>query len=199
MVYRFYMPQKQTAITLALTAGIIIIAMTPFTAIGSNSKFFDEDGNVLYKDDRPAINEDFAPDDSCLFDVFQLKCIPGSTQKCPRPQFGNNEDNTCWPKNFINGEWIRNCPKDYHTTDGDETGQCYPNTSGCYEASLVSEHRKSRFNYILLTGDESPNPYDTCADPRWLCDPAETHSQPDHEGCEEFREWYLKYYSKELK
>ena len=34
-------------ILLAFAAGIVIvIAMVPFTAIGSSSKFFDEDGNV---------------------------------------------------------------------------------------------------------------------------------------------------------
>jgi hypothetical protein len=182
-----------------LIIAIILLIPTANVFASSESELFDKDGNLLYTQDRPAINQDFAPDYSCLFDAFQLKCIPGSAQKCPRPQFGNNEDNTCWPKTFINREWVRNCPDGYHTTDGDETGQCYPNSNGCNDAALLSEDRKHRFDYILTTGDDSPNPYDTCADPRYLCDPAETHSQSEHEGCKEFREWYLKYYSKELK
>jgi hypothetical protein len=41
---------------------------------------------------------------SHLFDVFQLKCIPGSTQECPEPQFGRNDDETCFPKTLVNGE-----------------------------------------------------------------------------------------------
>jgi hypothetical protein len=58
---------------------VATITTIPFTAFSSNeSKFFDENGFVLYKDDRPAISEDFAPDYSYLFDAFQsiIKCIP---------------------------------------------------------------------------------------------------------------------------
>jgi hypothetical protein len=43
----------------------------------------NENCYVLSKQNRPAINPDFDPDRSCLFDVFQLKCIPGSEQDCP--------------------------------------------------------------------------------------------------------------------
>ena len=55
---------------------------------------------------RPPINPDFNPDESCLFDVYQLKCIPGAEQECPRPQFGNNDDSTCFPMNG-NGNVLR--------------------------------------------------------------------------------------------
>lgn len=51
------------------------------------SGFYGEMGYVL-QTSRPAINPDFAPDRSCLFDVYQLHCIPGSEQECPSPQFG---------------------------------------------------------------------------------------------------------------
>jgi hypothetical protein len=52
------------------------------------SGFYSEKGYELPQRDRPAINPDFSPDESCLFDVFQLKCIPGSDQECPE-DFGN--------------------------------------------------------------------------------------------------------------
>ncbi len=33
---------------------------------------------------RVAINEDFDPDESCLFDVYQEKCLPSPiTDECP--------------------------------------------------------------------------------------------------------------------
>lgn len=36
----------------------------------------------MSKQNRPPINEYFAPDESCDFDAYQLKCIPGSEQEC---------------------------------------------------------------------------------------------------------------------
>jgi hypothetical protein len=42
-----------------------------------------DDVSDMNKGNRPAINEEFDPDYSCLFDTFQLKCIPGSNQECP--------------------------------------------------------------------------------------------------------------------
>jgi hypothetical protein len=163
----------------------IIVTLVIILAIPTSASIFAsaDDLASIYKRDRLAINPDFAPDESCLFDVFQDKCVPGSQQECPEG-FGTNEDYNCIP--LINdGQW--GCPDDgYHSVDNDETGQCYPNSgdSGCKDAYLLSEDRTSRFEYILLTGDDSPNPYDTCANPSYLCD-----DQPDHSGCKEYREW----------
>jgi hypothetical protein len=58
------------------------------------SGFYDEDGYPKQAD-RPAINPDFAPDYSCLFDIYQAKCIPSSEQECPEGLGGNNDDETC--------------------------------------------------------------------------------------------------------
>ena len=142
----------------------------------NESEFYWLDGSVKSKISRPAINPDFAPDESCLFDTFQLKCIPGSEQLCPRPQFGNGEPHTCWAKTFINGEWVRHCPDGYHTTDGDETGQCYPNSNDCSDANVTING--ILLNFVLRTGDDSANPYNTCIDPRSLCE-----IEPDHGIC----------------
>lgn len=68
------------------------------------------------------------PDESCLFDVYQIKCQPfPNADDCPE-DFGMNEDGYCFPL-IDNGEW--GCPEGYHTRDDDETGQCYPNERGC--------------------------------------------------------------------
>ena len=41
---------------------------------------------------RTAINEDFDPDESGLFDVYQEKCLPSQiTDECPE-DFGTHED-----------------------------------------------------------------------------------------------------------
>jgi hypothetical protein len=81
------------------------------------SGFFTERGFVVQpKSDRPAINEDFNPDRSCMFDAYQLRCIPGADQVCPEG-FGNNDDSTCF---FFHK---KGCPEGYHSTENDETGQ----------------------------------------------------------------------------
>jgi hypothetical protein len=49
-----------------------------------------------YKPYRPAENEDFNPDERCLFDAYQDKCYSGSQQECPEG-FGENEDYVCLP------------------------------------------------------------------------------------------------------
>ena len=51
------------------------------------------------QDQRPAINPDFAPDESCLFDAYQLKCVPGAEQDCHEVGFWNYDDSTCFPVN----------------------------------------------------------------------------------------------------
>lgn len=75
------------------------------------------------------INPYFAPDESCLFDAFQLQCIPGEDQECPKG-YGGNEDGTCFLKH------TGGCPKGYHSTEDDETGQCYPDTEPCYPGDI---------------------------------------------------------------
>jgi hypothetical protein len=121
------------------------------------SGFFTELGFVVQpKSDRPAINEDFNPDRSCMFDAYQLRCVPGADQVCPE-SFGNNDDSTCF---FLHKE---GCPEGYHSTDNDETGQCYSNEGGCNAYVTING---TRHDYILLT--DRPGKGDTCADPRYL-------------------------------
>jgi hypothetical protein len=123
----------------------------------SQSGFFTERGFVVQpKSDRPAINEDFNPDRSCMFDAYQLKCIPGAEQECPEG-FGNNDDSTCF---FLHKE---GCPEGYHSTDNDETGQCYSNKGGCNSYATING---TRHDYVLLT--DRPGKEDICADPRYL-------------------------------
>jgi hypothetical protein len=125
---------------------------------------------------REAINPDFSPDQSCLFDTYQDKCVPGSQQKCPEG-FGNNEDYTCVPLH-------ERCPEGYHSEDDDETGQCYPNSEGC-----------STDEYLLT--DDTVDGRDVCVKYRIDCDLNQDHplcngqersdgllicDQPDHPG-----------------
>ena len=72
------------------------------------------------------------PDESCLFDVYQIKCqaFPNMNEtaraQCPEG-FATNEDDYCFPLHSDG------CPEGYHTTEDDETGQCYPTEgdTGC--------------------------------------------------------------------
>ena len=66
------------------------------------------------------LNPYFAPDESCMFDAFQLHCIPGEDQQCPKG-FGTNEDGTC----FLTHKG--GCPEGFHWVEDDETGMCYDN------------------------------------------------------------------------
>jgi hypothetical protein len=121
------------------------------------SGFFTERGFVVQpKSDRPAINEDFNPDRSCMFDAYQLRCILGADQVCPEG-FGNNDDSTCF---FFHK---KGCPEGYHSTENDETGQCYSNEEGCNTYVTING---TRHDYVLLI--DRPDNGDTCADPRYL-------------------------------
>ena len=123
----------------------------------SHSGFFTEHGFVVQsQSDRPAVNENFNPDRSCMFDAYQLRCIPGATQECPEG-FGNNEDSTCF---FLHRE---GCPEGYHSTDDDETGQCYSNEEGCNAYVTING---TRHDYVLLTDRSGKG--DVCADPRYF-------------------------------
>jgi hypothetical protein len=70
-----------------------------------------------------------------LFDAYQLHCIPGEDQECGEA-FGQNEDGTCFAKTFINGTYEWHCPDGYHSADGDETGQCYPDIEPCWPGMI---------------------------------------------------------------
>jgi len=121
------------------------------------SGFFTEGSFVVQpKSDRRALNEDFNPDRSCMFDAYQLRCIPGADQVCPEG-FSNNDDSTCFF--FHNG----GCPEGYHSTDNDETGQCYSNEEGCNAYVTING---TRHDYVLLT--DRPGKGDACADPRYI-------------------------------
>ncbi|MGH9987663.1 MAG: hypothetical protein ACRD8W_27290 [Nitrososphaeraceae archaeon] len=124
--------------------------------------------------DRPAINPDFDPDESCDLDAYQLRCIPGSEQDCHDIEgFAQNEDYTC----HLSGE----CQEGYHGTDDDETGQCYPNSEGC-DAYIIKDG--VRFDFVLL--EDRPDNGDRCADPAYLC--SESSEDNDHSACKEFLE-----------
>jgi hypothetical protein len=58
-----------------------------------------------------------------------------------------HQDWTCFAQTFINGTWEWECPKDYHSEDDDETGQCYPHTEPCYPGQI-------RYPDFAACGDE---------------------------------------------
>jgi hypothetical protein len=55
----------------------VVLAMPTASVLAST------DFTSISKSNRPAKNPDFDPDQSCLFDVLQDKCISGSEQECP--------------------------------------------------------------------------------------------------------------------
>lgn len=55
----------------------------PFTEKERESGFYHENGYLKSQRNRPTINPDFDLDYSCLFDVYQVQCTPGSAQECP--------------------------------------------------------------------------------------------------------------------
>ncbi|MFZ0555519.1 MAG: hypothetical protein WBL67_09090 [Nitrososphaeraceae archaeon] len=116
------------------------------------------------KNDRPAINPDFAPNESRQFDAYQIKCIPGSVQECPEG-FAENEDSMCNPGGLS--------PEGYHGEDDDESGQCYPNSEGCNTYTITKD--ETRVPFVLLTDRPDDKP-DRCAKPSYLC-----HEDPTHE------------------
>jgi hypothetical protein len=173
---------------------IILILLVP--PVYAENELFNDEGYLLFQRNRTAINEDFKPDYSCLFDVFQEKCIPGSQQECPKPYFSNNEDYACFPKTLINGTYPYNhnatyywkCPVGYHNVDEDETGQCYSNKEDCND----------EFGYILEKANASDvKDSDSCVEYKLDCEYNEGNplcngeertdgitvcDQPDHPG-----------------
>ena len=79
------------------------------------------------------------PDESCLFDISQIKCLPfpsmNDTQRAQCSEgFWPNEDDRCVP------EHDEGCPEVFHSTDEDESGQCYTYTKGCeYEGFVLTK------------------------------------------------------------
>lgn len=110
------------------------------------------------------------PDEGCLFDIYQEKCLPSPvTSKCPE-DFGTNEDGYCFP--MKNGNWV--CPEGYHDIDDDETGQCYPNSEECPGDTF------------LVPDEDEEDDGDRCAEPHYFC--REYDGQPDHLKCKGFLE-----------
>ena len=107
------------------------------------------------------------PDESCLFDVYQVKCQTDPvTDECP-PSFGHNEDGYCFPVKY--GNWV--CPEGYHDVDDDETGQCYPNDEECPD------------DYFLVPDPDVEDDGDRCAKPSYIC-----NDEPEHPECKDYLE-----------
>jgi hypothetical protein len=96
-----------------ITGVIIVMMLVSTTTYVSASQekpeqtqvLIEEEIDLLYRDDgfpkatkdRPAINPDFAPDESCDL-KWELKCIPGREQSCFELEGYNNfEGNVCTP------------------------------------------------------------------------------------------------------
>ena len=95
------------------------------------SGFYREDGYPRDTKNRPSINPDFAPDRSCDL-KWELKCIPGSEQKCIDLRgYDNGEMNVCTPIG---------CPEGYHDVIEDEDNICHSNDEECpYDMVLVKD------------------------------------------------------------
>ena len=92
---------------------LFILAIIPVLMLTVPNVYAGGDISGMNQIQRPAINEDFDPDYDCIFDVFQLKCVPGSEQECPE-SFSSAEPENCYPKH------PEGCPEGYHGTDDDE-------------------------------------------------------------------------------
>jgi hypothetical protein len=183
IVYKMYMTLKYVIMIGIIATALLMPDVTNafasdneprhlFTEEERESGFYNENGYVKGQSNRPPINPEFDPDYDCLFDVFQLKCIPGSTQECPEPQFGRNDDETCFPKTLVNGEWECECPEGYHSREDDETGQCYPDSEGCeWDGYAMIEREDGEGN--------------TCRTLYSLCHTEKGRDVPE---CEEWRE-----------
>ena len=97
------------------------------------SGFYREDGFPKDTEDRPAINPDFAPDESCDL-KWELKCIPGREQSCfDLEGYNNFEGNVCTPIG---------CPEGYHDVFDDEDNICHSNEKECPQNGMVLAERK---------------------------------------------------------
>jgi hypothetical protein len=124
--YTMYISIIVALITVMVSVSTLANASVSYAITNSTSNV----DKPLYRQIQELIeNPYFAPDGSCVFDTFQLHCIPGENQECPKG-FGNNEDDTCFRLHRSG------CPEGYHGEDGDETGQCYPDTEPCYPGQI---------------------------------------------------------------
>jgi hypothetical protein len=170
-----------------IISSIFIIAVTlttagPAVAVGSSdggkekpeetqiyvgddgeSGFYRDDGYPIDTDLRPAINPDFAPDESCD-PKWELKCIPGSEQGCfgdGLEGYNNGEMNVCTPIG---------CPDSYHDNFEWEDNICYSNEQGCHNDG-----------YIMLDDE-----FGMTCEPPYLCEEPEHRDQdPCIEYCDE--------------
>ena len=60
-----------TATLTFLPADLVFAPSRDLTEVERESGFYNEEGYELSQSERPAINPDFDPDESCLFDVYQ--------------------------------------------------------------------------------------------------------------------------------
>ena len=122
-----YISTILAALVLTLTVITIGLANSVYSATTNDT---DDINKPLYRQIQELrINPHFAPDESSMFDAYQLHCIPGEDQECPEG-FGSNEDATC----FVSKK--NGCPDGYHGEDDDETGQCYPDTKPCWPGMI---------------------------------------------------------------
>jgi hypothetical protein len=149
-----------------MVALLLLIIPSSVFAVEPEKEGLFRDHLIQPQKNRIAINENFAPDESCMFDAYQLKCVPGAEQECPEG-FAQNEDPTCWFEHDI-------CPEGYLTVDDDETGKCYNDVS-CVDSYLVTND--TRFNYVFLEDERR------CANPSYLCE-----EPADHLVCKEYLE-----------
>ena len=118
------------ALIIVITIMVGVSTLTSYATTNSTSNV----NKPLYQQIENLIeNPFFAPDASCMFDAYQLHCIPGDHQECPE-NFGQNEDGTC----FVSKEG-KGCPDGYHGAEDDETGQCYPDTEPCWPGQLRNQ------------------------------------------------------------
>jgi hypothetical protein len=132
-----------------------------YTEEERESGFYDVEGYVMDTDFRPAINPDFAPDENCNL-AYELKCIPGSQQKCSDLEgFNNGENNVCTP--------IECSQEGYVDPSEDEHGLC-----------ISYERCENDYTHYVLLKDEASCVWgaDVCNEPE--------HSSKDY--CVEWRE-----------
>jgi len=120
------------------------------------SGFYRDDGYPKDTENRPAINPNFAPDESCDL-KWELKCIPGSQQSCRDLEgYNNGEMNVCTPIG---------CPEGYHDNFEWEDNVCYSNDEGCQNDDYILVERE----------DEDRN--DTCGPLYYYCDEEEVRNE----------------------
>lgn len=97
----------------------------------------------------------FNPDESCMFDPSQPKCIPSEDEDCPEG-FGTNEDGQCFFRHD------QGCPEGYHSHEDDESGRCIPDDVPC-EPGYVRDPDYPTCNDKERVCEEHPNA-DICKD-----------------------------------